>query len=233
MQLQAGTAAVDANSLQYALHKKLGDTIEVGGAKFTIAQALSDSVFQSEILVSDVDFQRAFPEEGGYRVFLIDAPEGADAALEGALADYGFDVTSTAARRAAFHRVENTYLSTFQALGGLGLILGTVGLAAVLLRNVLERRRELALLRAVGFSPAHLAKMTIAENLFLLIAGLTIGTACALVAVLPTVLGRGGSVPILSVLALLATVLVVGLIASFAAVRAMNRSPLLDALRSE
>ena len=51
-------------------------------------------------------------------------------------------------RIAAFHRVENTYLSTFQSLGALGLLLGTAGLAAVLLRNVLERRRELALLRA-------------------------------------------------------------------------------------
>ena len=39
--------------------------------------------------------------------------------------------------------MENTYLSTFQTLGGLGLVLGTFGLAAVLLRNVLERRREL------------------------------------------------------------------------------------------
>jgi ABC-type lipoprotein release transport system permease subunit len=56
----------------------------------------------------------------------------------------------TEERLANFHRVENTYLSTFQMLGGLGLILGTLGMAAVLLRNVLERRRELALLRAVG-----------------------------------------------------------------------------------
>ena len=112
-------------------------------------------------------------------------------------------------------------------------MIGTIGLAAVLLRNVLERRRELAVLRAVGYAPAHLTKMTFAENLFLLGMGLGIGTACALVAVLPTVIARGGTPPILSVVALLATVLVVGLVATFAAVRAMNRSPLLDALRSE
>ena len=71
--------------------------------------------------------------------------------LEDALADFGADATGTAERLAQFHRVENTYLSTFQTLGGLGLLLGTVGLATVLLRNVLERRRELALLGAVGF----------------------------------------------------------------------------------
>ena len=99
MKIEARGAAVDANTLQYALHKKIGDTIEIGGATFTIVQALNDSVFQSEVLVSDADFQRAFPEEGGYRVFLIDAPAGADAELESSLADYGLDVTSTAARR--------------------------------------------------------------------------------------------------------------------------------------
>ena len=62
--------------------------------------------------------------------------------------------SSAVERLAAFHRVENTYLSTFQALGGLGLLLGTVGLSAIMFRNVLERRRELALLRAVGYDAA-------------------------------------------------------------------------------
>src|SRR6185436_5237529 len=91
--------------------------------------------------------------------------------LESALSDYGFDAASTAERLAAFNRVENTYLSTFQALGGLGLVLGTIGLAAVLLRNVLERRRELALLRAVGYNSRHFTVMIISENALLLFAG--------------------------------------------------------------
>ena len=77
--------------------------------------------------------------------------------FERELAEFGVDAVGTAERLAAFHRVENTYLSTFQALGGLGLLLGTFGLAAVMFRNVLERRRELALLRAVGYnSDRHL-----------------------------------------------------------------------------
>jgi predicted lysophospholipase L1 biosynthesis ABC-type transport system permease subunit len=233
LELPEGTAAVDANTLTYVLHKKAGDTIEIGGATFRIERLLHDSVFQSEVLISDADFRRAYPEEGGFRVFLIDAPAGADAEFESALADYGLDLTTTAERRAAYHRVENTYLSTFQSLGALGLLLGTVGLAAVLMRNLLERRREFAVLRAVGFQPAHLASMTLAEAVFLLVAGLAIGTAAALVAVLPTVLARGGSPPIASLLLLLAAVLVTGLLVSFAAVRLIVRAPLLDALRSE
>ena len=165
-------AAVDANTLMYVLHHKPGDVMTVGNARLKFVKTLQDTVFQSEIIVNDADFQRAFPEEQGFRVFLVDAPQGSDAQLETALADYGFDATSVADRIAAFHRVENTYLSTFQSLGALGLLLGTVGLAAVLLRNILERRRELALLRASGYSTQDLSTMILAENTFLLVSGL-------------------------------------------------------------
>jgi putative ABC transport system permease protein len=226
-------AAVDANSLQYVLHKKLGDVIQVGDARLRIVTALHDTVFQSEIMISESNFRRIFPEEQGYRVFLIDAPEKSEAPLESAMADYGLDLTTTAARLAAFHRVENTYLSTFQMLGGLGLILGTVGLATILLRNVLERRRELGLLRAVGYTKQHLASMILAENLILLATGLAIGTVCALIAVAPTALQRGGTPPFLSIGLLLAAVAVTGVVSSWIAVRAAVRQPFLQALRSE
>jgi hypothetical protein len=229
LQLEPGTAAVDATTLQYVLHKKAGDTVE----GFRIARVLHDSVFQSEILVSEADFMRRFPEEGGFRVFLIDASAGSEAAFESALADHGFDMITTAERIASYHAVENAYLTTFQSLGGLGLLLGTAGLGAVILRNVLERRRELGLLRAVGFGPRHLTRMTLAETAFLLLAGLTAGTVAALVAVVPTVWQRGGSPPFVAIAMLLAAVLVAGLLVSLAAVRFITRAPLLDALRSE
>jgi ABC-type antimicrobial peptide transport system permease subunit len=121
----------------------------------------------------------------------------------------------------------------FQALGGLGLLLGTVGLGAVLLRNALERRKELALLRAVGYRQRHLSLMVLAENALLLALGLGTGTACALVAIAPAVLERGGTFPALSLGVLLVTVAVVGLLVSRAAVSLMHRAPLLAALRSE
>ncbi|RPI13158.1 MAG: ABC transporter permease, partial [Acidobacteriales bacterium] len=134
----------DANSMTYVLHLKLGEQFELEGVRFRIVGALRDSVFQGELLISEENFLRLFPETEGYRFFLLNATAGPGEAvtgvLEEALADYGFDVQSTEARLAGYHKVENTYLSTFRALGGLGLILGTVGLGAVLMRNVLERR---------------------------------------------------------------------------------------------
>jgi len=240
-------AIADATSMAYVLHRKLGedfvldhvrDPLTGQPLRLRLVAALSDSIFQSELIISEQQFQRLFarePSAAGYRVFLISAPapsaSAATGALEESLADYGFDVVSTADRLAAYHRVENTYLSTFQALGGLGLLLGTFGLAAVLLRNVLERRRELALLRAVGYRQRDLVLLISAENTFLLLLGLFTGVITALLAIAPAMAERG-TLPGIS-LALLGGVLLVGLLASIAAVAAAVRTPLLQVLRSE
>ncbi len=230
-------AIADRNSMTYSLHRKLGEEFEAGGVRYRIVAALDDSLFQSELIVSEENFLRLFPDSEGYSFFLLSVPAGRKEAvtrtLEDALSDYGFDVQPAAARLAAYHRVENTYLSTFRALGGLGLVLGTVGLAAVLLRNVLERRRELALLRAVGYRARDLAVMVLAENASLLVIGLAVGAGCAAVAVAPAVYLRGGHLPTASLAALLGLVLATGAAASLIATAATLRSSLLEALRSE
>ena len=187
--------------------------------------------------MSEENFKRLFPEQQGYRFFLFDVPLSRAAEwsqlLEERLTDEGLDVSLTAERLAAFHRVENTYLSTFQFLGGLGLLLGTLGLAVVLLRNVLERRRELAVLRAVGYTPRHLAMIVASENVFLLLRGTAIGAASALLAILPAIASRGWRLPSGSMGWLLMAVLLAGLATSLLATRAALRTSLLGALRSE
>jgi ABC-type antimicrobial peptide transport system permease subunit len=230
-------AIADANSITYVLHRKVGDTFTIDAGtgrevKLKLVGALDDSILQSEIVISEENFVRAFPAEQGFRFFLLDAPTSATAPLEQALSDYGFDAVSTPEKLEAFHRVENTYLSTFQALGGLGLLLGTLGLGAVLARNVIERRKELALLRAVGYRPEHLRRIVIAENLYVVLEGTVIGLIAALVATLQPLLGRGHA-PGFSFAVLLLAVPLAGLVASLGAVRSVVRAPLLETLRSE
>ncbi|HEV2828378.1 MAG TPA: ABC transporter permease [Pyrinomonadaceae bacterium] len=233
---------VDANSMTYVLHLKLGDDLNLeagsGPVRLRLVASLADSVFQSELLMAEANFIRLFPEQEGYRFFLIDTPaiEGSRAiaaALEDRLSDFGFDVQPTAERLASFHRVENTYLSTFQMLGGLGLVLGTLGMAAVLLRNVLERRRELALLRAVGYNSSHFTLMVVAENSLLLFSGLITGAGCALLAIAPVLFSHHAQLPGVSLGMLLLGVLLSGLTASLVGTWAALRSPLLAALRAE
>ena len=75
--------------------------------------------------------------------------------------------------------------------------------------------------------------MVVAENSFLLFAGLAVGTSSAIVAIAPAWLERGGGVPLLSLGVLLLIVVAVGLSASVAATIAAIRSPLLSSLRTE
>ena len=230
-------AIADANSMTYSLHLKLGEDLVLNGVRFRIVAALDDSLFQGELLISEAHFLRLFPEAEGYRFFLLKLPprqaRDAVAALETALSDYGFDIQPASARLENFHRVENAYLSTFRVLGALGLVLGTVGLGGVLLRNVLERRGELALLRAVGYRERHLAVMVLAENTLLLLLGVATGAACALLAVAPAVWLRSGHLPAPSLGALLGAVLACGFAVSLATATAVLRLPLLATLRSE
>jgi len=232
----------DANSMTYVLHKKLGEDIVLPRGdrevRLRLVAALSDSIFQGELLMAEQPFVTLFPEQQGYQILLVQAGHEPAArlraALEDGMSDLGARVTGTAERLAQFHRVENTYLSTFQTLGGLGLLLGTFGLATVLLRNVLERKKELALLGAVGYRRAHVMMMVVAENVLLLVAGLTAGALSAAIAIAPAVAERGSRLPFTSGSALLMIgVLVTGLLSSVIAMRAATRMPLLASLRSE
>ena len=236
----------DATSLQYVLHAKVGDifSMDIGGDRpleLQFVGAIRDTVLQGELIMSEENFVRLFPSQQGYRYFLIDAPGviTAEAAgelagvLEKELSTFGFDAVTTTERLEAFHRVENTYLSTFQSLGGLGLLLGTAGLAAVMFRNVLERRRELALLRAVGYDARRVSQMILAEALLLLGAGLGAGVLSALLAVVPAWTGHSGGGPGLMLLMLLMGVIGAGVVSSLIAVRAALRGPMLEALRAE
>ena len=139
--------------------------------------------------------------------------------LEDRLSDYGFSAEPTLDRLASLMAVQNTYLATFQSLGGIGLLLGTLGLATVQLRSVLERRGELALLRATGYRRRRLAWMVTLENAILLAGGLAIGLLAASLAVAPHLFGGGASLPWAQLGGTLALVFAVGLLAGLAAVR--------------
>jgi putative ABC transport system permease protein len=232
----------DANSIRWALGKKVGDTLdyvdERGNAfKLRIVGAVANSILQGSLLIDEPAFIERFPGEPGYRMFLIDAPSNrvaeVSATLSRALQDVGLELTAAARRLAAFNAVQNTYLNTFQVLGGLGLLVGTAGLGVVVLRNVLERRRELGLLQALGYERSLLHRLILSEHIGLLGLGLLIGVVAALCAIIPFLfLGRGGLSYGTVTLTLLG-VIVVGIMCATIATWSALRGNLLAALRNE
>jgi hypothetical protein len=232
-------AVVDGTALEYTLHASLGDVITVDAdtarpIRLRIVGSLDGSMLQGELLISDRAFRQLFPEIAGYRLLFIDTGaarvDDVIRLVEDKLEPYGVDVESSVRRLASYHRVENTYLSTFQALGGLGLVLGCFGLAAVTARNVLERRREFALLGAGGFTGSDLQRIVVFEQMFVVAAGLVVGLVAAIVATVPMLAARGG-VPHAGPMIWMGIVAVTGLVTGMAATRQVRRMPLVASLR--
>jgi ABC-type lipoprotein release transport system permease subunit len=189
------------------------------------------------MLIAEDAFVQKFPDSGGYRYFLIDCPPARAGAvreeLSRALTDRGLEITSSALKLGEFQTVENTYLAIFQALGGLGLLLGSAGLAVVVARNVLERRREFGLLAAVGFRPRQLRQLVFVEHRWLIICALLIGTISALVAVWPNLLQKAGGFPVREMALLLAALALGCAFWTWLATRLALRDSGTEALRAE
>lgn len=235
-------AIVDQASMMWAMHKRLGDIIWYENDRgerigLQLVGALSNSILQGSLIISEHDFEHHFPSQAGHGMLLIDAPpqraDAVAAALTRSLADLGLEVVPAARRLAEFNAVQNTYLAVFQVLGGLGLIIGTAGLAMVLLRNVNDRRGELALLAAVGFTPAALRRLLLIEHGLLLLLGVACGAAAAVPAVWPAIQQSATPASAATTLIIMALVLAFGLLWVTLAARLALRGHLLDALRQE
>ncbi len=230
----------DDKSLRWILHHDPNEDFqlqdEFGKTLFLQLETIENSLFQSQLIISETDFKKHFPSQSGHQFFLIKTPSEIRAdtqqTLEKTLEDYGFDVTSASERLASFRAVENTYISTFQSLGGLGVLLGTFGLAMVLFRNIIERKRELATLRAFGFQRKLLFRMLFLESGFLLTIGMLIGIAAGIVGILGSH-GHIHSFPWVSLTITLILILGFGIIANCIVVAVALRSRLLSTLKTE
>lgn len=197
------TPAVIDQATMWTLGKGIGDEVALvdeHGRPFTarIRGVIDNAVLHGHLIVSETAFEERYPSEAGYRRFLVDAPasrvDAVAARLSRQLEDRGLSLERTEVRLNAYNAVENTYLGIFQALGGLALLLGSVGLALVVARNTIERRAEFALLGAVGFARRRVVRLVAAEHAVLLGVGLLAGVAAAVLSILPVLATPGARV---------------------------------------
>jgi len=235
-------AVADHATVVWGLNKALGDELDYlddRGKTFRIriVAVLADSLFQGKLLISNENFKRRFGSTTGFAEFLIDTParqsEAAATELAETMQAFGMDVTPSGEILAGFLEVQNTYLAIFQTLGALGMALGSVGLGLVVARNVLERRSELALMRAVGFPKSSLVSLTFLEHAGLLASGLALGAISALVAVTPALMSPGSDVSFGWLVAVLVIVFASGGLWTYLAAILALRGPMLARLRNE
>ena len=91
----------DANSMTYVLHRRLGETLVItrGGRPITLrfVAALSDSIFQRELLMSQGNFLKLFPDEQGFPFLLVDTDKAPIATVRAELARRAADATDALA----------------------------------------------------------------------------------------------------------------------------------------
>lgn len=214
-------ALVDETTLLWALKRKVGDVLsytDENGRPFDvqIVGTMPDSLFQGYLVIDERRFLERFPSHAGYSVFLVDAKNPAAAEslrprLDAAIRDVGGRVALTREVLAAFHQIENTYIAIFNVLGSLGVLLGSLGLAIVVARNLRERRGEFAVMAAMGISRDVLARMVFAEFGRLVLWGIAIGAVASAIAVWPNVSTLPPAPTLILVATLLAGIVVLNL----------------------
>jgi hypothetical protein len=242
-QLPAGEVPVigDMNTVKWSLGKGVGQTLDYRTErgeviKLKIVGTVASSILQGSLILSEQTFKRLFPGSSGYQAFLIDAPRRRDAVaslLGKSLENEGLDLVPAVDRLKAFAEVESTYLNIFAALGGLGLLLGSAGLGVIVLRNVMDRRSELAILRAVGFQKAGLQQLVFREHRLLLLVGMLVGVVSAVIVAVPSLIKPGSGVPVGSLTLTVIAVFVNGLFFTWMATTFALRGSLIGALRDE
>lgn len=172
-------------------HRKLGDEILLApGVRMKVVATLRDSILRHEWILSEADFLRYFPQDHGYRTFLLDTQADRAVALQAALSGFGLTVEATTDRLARMHEAWNASVSGFQRFATGGLLLGLTGLA--LLRRLNPGARALRSL----------------------LTGVASGAACGLAAAIPISLLHGVPLSFVPLAEMLAAVLVVGLAAA-------------------
>ncbi|MBF0409036.1 MAG: FtsX-like permease family protein [Candidatus Riflebacteria bacterium] len=219
-------AVADADVIRWNLGMALGDELKIESSngqifRIRLIAGLENSILQGKILISQKNFYRLWPDSKGSRVFLTQTSPGTEESamkvISTAIQRFGAHIESTSARIASFNRVQNTYLSIFLALGIIGLILGCGSLAALILRNILERKNELEYLRIIGFSKQTIDSLLFREHALLFAAGLISGIISSTIA---------GQLPLYEITAITIMLTISGLTAIFTGIHrsAFNHS---------
>jgi putative ABC transport system permease protein len=231
----------DQTVLDWGLKLKTGDTLILRSENgqplnIIIAAGLQSSVFQGNVLIGKEDFSRFYPSSSGSSILLVEGDRALidlyKNTLNDRLQNWGVSIEETTRRLASFYEVTNTYLSVFEVFGALGMIIGIAGLGFVLLKNYNQRKRDFALLLAIGYQVKKIRKMILSEQLLILFAGVSCGIVSAMVATLPS-LRNSPNIPWSFMIGMVAAILTTGIITLVISVRSVTKNSLIESLKKE
>ena len=226
----------------------VGDTLAVafpGGKSIDLKVA---GIFESSYSTGSISVPMSVLEQAGLKrsdvTLSINVDEGADlAAVQAALDTVVKDIPIVSVQdKVAFTEMVsgqiNQLLAIIYALLALAVIIAVIGIVNTLGLSVLERTREIGLLRAVGLSRRKLRRMVTLESVAIALLGalLGMGLGLAIGVLLRQSLSEDLTelaLPVGSLVAFLAVAVIFGVLAAIVPAVRASRMKVLDAIATE
>ena len=225
-----------------------GDTVEVrdpttGDVTTRTVAAVADAGQTITAWMSEDSAADAVTAIAPVRLYIATA-DGADPTdvalrLQGTFLENGLKADSFRDIAADQTRANTQFFRLMQGFLALGLVVGIAGLGVIMVRAVRERRREVGMLRSLGFQAGRVRTAFLLESGFVALEGILVGTALSLVTSYQLVAQSDFfgdirvpfTVPIGQLALLLGVTLVASLIATVGPARAASRIKPAVALR--
>ncbi len=254
LEIQSGSLAdLDADGIfiykDVAKEKSLsvGDKVEIqfasGGPRtVTIAGVYGDATYAGNYLVDMATFAEAYPTNAGdFFVFVqpADGVSGSElrAAVEKATKGLpSVELETRSEFQASQEDQIDQLLTIVNALLALALVIALLGIANTLALSVIERTREIGLLRAVGMSRRQTRRMVRIESVLVSVFGAALGVGVGLLfgiaaaSAMPESVVTTLSVPVGSIVMIVIIAAVFGVIAAWLPARRAARMDVLRAL---
>src|SRR5438876_4991110 len=150
-------------------------------------------------------------------------------------AHLGMQTIAIAALVSTFIQIGQSFLGIFEAFLALGLVVGIAGLGIISIRSVVERRKEIGVLRAIGYRKNMILAAFLLENSYVALLGILIGIVLGidLGYAIATSPGSGLSfvIPWVSLLEIIAFSYGLAVLATLSSSRRAARIPPADTLR--
>lgn len=149
------------------------------------AQSADDFLFNGALYGID-GMRDLFGERAAFNRAYVAVEDGADpgnvaASISGQFVEQGAEADPIRQLLADFIAVQNQFFTLFRGYLGFGLLVGIAGLGVVMVRAVRERRREIGVLRSLGFQARTVRRSFVLEATFVALEGTLIGVVLSLI----------------------------------------------------
>ncbi len=186
-------AILDATSASYTPRIEVGDMVEMpasagfnGTRAYRIVGLVDETIFvgmfvQRDALLAEVPYLR------GDTTFMVKVRPGEDAedvahALEAEMSPIGLNVRTIKSVVDEYQEGMRTIFQMFELFMALGLLVGVASLGVLSVRAVIERKQEIGIMRAIGYTKRMVLGTFSTEMMFVTTLGILVGLVVGVVA---------------------------------------------------